>query len=112
MIGQGCIGALTVLACSRSAQVGGSRGGTVAETLAELRQLPEDEIVRRHDAIAANTGVGTNHYLQEIARRDAALQGDRIEKLTATMARLTWVITILTAINVVAALAAVWLALR
>jgi hypothetical protein len=73
----------------------------VAETIEELRSLPKDEIIRRHDARAGNVSVGTQHYLDELARRDAEGQGRRMEALTESLNRLTrWIVglTVLIAI--------------
>jgi hypothetical protein len=42
----------------------------MSETLAELRSLSDDDLIRRHDELAKRTAVGTNHYLQELSRRD------------------------------------------
>jgi hypothetical protein len=72
----------------------------VAETIEELRSLPRDEIIRRHDASAVHTVVGTQHYLDELARRDAEEQGRRMEALTWSINVLTWVITGATIVGV------------
>jgi hypothetical protein len=72
----------------------------VAETIAELRSLPDEEIIRRHDALTSHTVVGTQHYLDELARRDAVRQGKRMEALTRSINVLTVVITIATVIGV------------
>ncbi len=77
----------------------------MAETLEQLRNLREEELVRLHDQRAKRTEVGTAHYLQELARRDS-------QELNRTMVRLTWVITFLTAVNVAATIAGVLVALR
>ncbi len=84
----------------------------MAETIEQLRDLPDEEVIRRHDAMAQNTVVGTQHYLDELARRDMVRQGERMERLTASINRLTWVImaatiigVLLTAANLYAALA-------
>ena len=76
-------------------------GYKLAETIDELRNLPKEEVVRRHDATAEHTVVGTQHYLDELARRDAVSQGERMERLTASINRLTWIITGATIIGVV-----------
>jgi hypothetical protein len=70
----------------------------MSETLKELRDLPDKELIRRHDDLAGKTVVGTQHYLAELARRD----GDRSLKV---MARLTWVIVAMTAVVTIATLA-------
>jgi hypothetical protein len=63
-------------------------GGSVAEPIEELRGLSTEEIIRRHDEQAIHTFVGTQHYLDELARRDAEEQGRRMEALTESMNRL------------------------
>ena len=63
----------------------------MAERIEELRNLSTEEIIRHHDAKAPNTVVGTQHYLDELARRDAEEQGKRMEALTRSMNHLTWV---------------------
>jgi hypothetical protein len=53
--------------------------------------MPSEELVRVHDAVAGNTIVGIDYFLNELARREAAAQ-------TATVVRLTWAIAICTAV--------------
>ena len=84
-------------------------------SLTALRALSEDELVRRYDALTmppdaevAWPRIEANDYLNELDRRDAAAQGDRIERLTRTVTRLTWVIAILTAISTLAVMASVF----
>ena len=72
----------------------------MAETIEELRSLPDEEIIKRHDAQAVHTVVGTQHYLNELARRDAVRQGERMEALTRSINVLTVVITIATVVGV------------
>ena len=73
----------------------------MAETIDELRELSDEEVVQRHDANAGPTVVGTQHYLNELARRDTVRQGERMEALTKSINRLTWVIMVATLIGVV-----------
>jgi signal transduction histidine kinase len=73
----------------------------VAETIAELRRLSDEEIIRRHDDKAIHTVVGTQHYLDELARRDAERQGRRMEALTRSMYVLSVVVTVATIIGVI-----------
>jgi hypothetical protein len=65
----------------------------MAEPLRELRGLSDDEVIRRHDAAAQGTQIGTQHYLNEMARRDA-------ERQTNKMLLMTLVITVATIVNV------------
>jgi hypothetical protein len=66
-----------------------------AKSIAELRSLSDEELVEQHDKLAATTSVGISYYLDEIERR-------RIERQQQQMLRLTWVVTVLTVVNVVA----------
>ena len=66
-----------------------------AKTYAELRTLSDEELIRQHDMLATNTVSGTGYYLDELRRRESDRQGKQ-------MLRLTWVVTMLTVVNVVA----------
>jgi hypothetical protein len=66
-----------------------------AKTIAELRSLSDEELIKQHDALVANTVAGTGFYLGELRRRESARQERR-------MTRLTWVITALTGVNLAA----------
>lgn len=70
-------------------------GPNYAKTLGGLRDMSDEELIASHDAMI-NTGnyvVGLDYYLRELARREQ-------DRQTRTMVRLTWVIGVLTAINV------------
>jgi hypothetical protein len=80
-------------------------------SLQELRAVATEELVARHDAQAVNTSAGVSYYLDEIARRDAHAQGERMValngemvRLTRTIAKLTIAIAVLTVVNVAAVL--------
>ena len=79
----------------------------MSHSVEELRSLPRDELITRHDAVATPTSVGVNYYLEELARRDAAEQTAEMVRLTRRVARLTMVITVLTAANVIAVIVGV-----
>ena len=66
----------------------------------DLRKLSEDELIQRHDASMQNRVAHYNIFLDELARREAMRQGERMETLTASINRLTWVITIATILGV------------
>jgi hypothetical protein len=70
------------------------------ETIEELRSLPENELKRRHDQIVGYVGQmepltraaepyleRARIYAQELARREAERQGERMEELTTSMVR-------------------------
>ena len=54
----------------------------MAETFAELRALPDEELIRLHDHHAKSVQVATKHYLEELARREQ-------DRATQTMLKLT-----------------------
>jgi hypothetical protein len=96
----------------------------MSEPLRDLRSMPLDALITEHDRLAQNTSVGTRHYLEEVARRDAIGLADAIASNTEQVAaevrrlfelseasgkraeRLTLVVTILTAANLIAAIVA------
>jgi hypothetical protein len=70
------------------------------ETIEELRSLPENELKRRHDQVVGYVGQmdpltraaepyleRARIYAQELARREAERQGERMEELTTSMVR-------------------------
>lgn len=73
----------------------------MAETIAELRELTDDEIIRRHDHRARHTEVGTNHYLAELARRDQQRASDIMLAYTRQIKILTIVVTVATIVSTV-----------
>jgi hypothetical protein len=75
----------------------------MAEPLRELRALPDDELVRRHDHAAATTVVGVDYYLAELARRDQDRQTQAMVRYTLWIAVMTAVVTVATIVNVVVA---------
>lgn len=67
----------------------------MAESLAQLRGMSEDELIAAHDQMIRNSAGGSSWYLNELERRD-----DR--RKTRTMLVLTWAIAVLTLVNVAA----------
>lgn len=72
----------------------------MSHTISELRTKSDAELIEKHDRLSEHTIVGTDYYLQELARRNAASQTTAMLKFTSTINRLTWAITTLTALNV------------
>jgi hypothetical protein len=66
---------------------------TQATTLAQLRALPDGELVRRHDfiltATVAGWQIGPDDYLNELRRRETERQSRRLEWLTWALFLLT-----------------------
>jgi hypothetical protein len=71
-----------------------------AKTISELRGLSDEQLIEQHDHLAENTVVGISYYLSELERRQVERQG-------RLMLRLTWVVTVLTVINVAAVVVSV-----
>ena len=83
------------------------------ETLEELRALPDAEIERRHDAIMQSLSdssidaqerqirIGRAHaYRAILEHRQSTRQSQRMEALTRSMDRLTWVVVLATIVGV------------
>ena len=67
-------------------------------TIAELRNTADEDLIWDHDSTAAGTVAGVDYYLNELARRDAKRQGDRIESLTQDVKHLTVWLVIMTVV--------------
>lgn len=66
----------------------------------DLRSMSDEELVRAHDQEMWNRAPHYNIYLNELARRAAEDQGQRMEDLTRSIKWLTWVVTVATIIGV------------
>jgi len=75
----------------------------MSESLKDLRALPYDELIERHDDQAQSTQVDVNHYLSEIARRDQEKKTNRMLSFTRWITIMTVAIMIFTLVNVVLA---------
>jgi hypothetical protein len=84
------------------------------ETVEELRALPDAEIERRHDATMQSLSgnsigdlerqirIGRAHaYRAILENRQSIRQAQRMEALTRSMNRLTWVVVLATMVGVV-----------
>ena len=72
----------------------------MAETITQLRELSDADLILRHDELAKSTQVGTNHYLQEIYRRDQNRVAEAMLSYTRGITAMTVIITVATVINV------------
>jgi hypothetical protein len=79
----------------------------MAETLAGLRSLSDEDIIARHDRAAEHTSVGVVYYLAELGRRDQNRQTEAMLAYTRSIKTLTLIVTIATIVNVLVAVAAV-----
>ena len=76
-----------------------------AHKWANLKELSDDELIAEHDAVAENTAVGAQHYLDELRYRQQACVAERIKNLTKVILVLTGIVTIATIVNVVVEIA-------
>ena len=60
-----------------------------SQTVEQLRGMSKEQLIAEHDATSPNTVVGTKHYLEELARRDAAESNQRMLELTEQMNGMT-----------------------
>jgi hypothetical protein len=58
-----------------------------------LRRLPEEELMRLHNEETRHRTAHYDVYLDELARREAGRQGERMEALTKSINRLAWIVT-------------------
>ncbi len=77
----------------------------MSETLGELRRMPDETLIERHDRLAEQTQVGVNHYRAEYVRRAQ-------DRQTQTMLRYSWWITLMTGVMTVATILNVVVACR
>ena len=71
--------------------------------LAELRSLSDAELEDKYDQAASHTGVGLNYYSEELARRSNERSNRIMLKYTAMITVMTAVMLIATLVNVVIA---------
>src|SRR5215207_9613593 len=70
-------------------------------TLRQLRDLPDDELVRRYDFLMAEAmpfQLGPDGYLNELTRRETERQNQRFEWLTGALLFLTLVLLVATGV--------------
>lgn len=78
----------------------------MAPSYRQLREMSDEQLIVSHDRLAENTALGVNYYLDELRRRAADRQTERLVELTVAIERLTRVVTVLTGVSVVLAAAA------
>lgn len=72
----------------------------IAASLAKLRAMSNDELIKNHDETAKHNDVGVSYYLEELARRDQERQTKAMLRYTRWIIAMTVVMTIATVINV------------
>jgi hypothetical protein len=70
---------------------------SAAPTLEQLEGMSDDELRATYNAMTPNVNVGLDWYREEFTRRRAERQAERLILIT-------WIIAILTAVNVAAVL--------
>ena len=73
----------------------------MSEMFKELKAMSRDDLISKHDQQASNALPSLNHYLNEIARRDAEEATNKIVSLTKWIAIMTLVMMAATIINVI-----------
>ena len=71
-------------------------------TYKELHALTVEELEAEYDRLAKNTDAGLEFYREELARREAAEQNNRMVKMTQQMRNMTIAITVMTVANIIA----------
>jgi hypothetical protein len=72
-------------------------------SLKELRAMSDDQLIEAHDRLARNTVVGTQHFLDEIARREQSRQTEAMLSYTRWITWMTGIVTLATIVNLVIA---------
>jgi type IV secretory pathway component VirB8 len=76
----------------------------MAMSYRELRALSDEEVISLYDSIAPTTTLGLGFLADEIFRRTAERQTAEMLRLTRQIRIMTCVVTVFTAINVLALL--------
>ena len=71
----------------------------MAYSIEQLRNTPDDELIKNHDTIAPTTVTGVDYFLNELRRREAAREQKTMINLTYAIVAMTLVVTIATIIN-------------
>jgi hypothetical protein len=79
----------------------------MAPTVAQLRAMSEDDIVRAHDETTSRMATSSSFYLDELRRRDA----QRVEAASYTLARRAYLLAWVNGVNAAVAAAAAVIAL-
>lgn len=66
----------------------------------KLQLLSDQELIEMYNQRATNTSAGTGFYIEELSRRKADRQNQKMLEMTKNINRMTLVITMLTIVNV------------
>jgi uncharacterized membrane protein YukC len=72
-------------------------------SLKEFRAMSDDQLIEKHDLLAKNTIVGTQHFLDEIARREQSKQTEAMLSYTRWITWMTVIVALATIVNLVIA---------
>ena len=72
----------------------------MAQKLANLKALSDEELIAKYDKEVEHTVVGPQHYLDELRYREQSRIAAEIEKFTRYILWLTIVVVIATVVNV------------
>jgi hypothetical protein len=64
----------------------------MSKSIADLRALSDQDLIREHDETAKSTVVGTSYYVEELARRESKRNADSVLQNTIAVKNLTWAI--------------------
>jgi hypothetical protein len=68
-------------------------GALMSFNIKDLRSISDEELIRLHDALAVNTSVGVDYYLEELQRREQRRANEISERLSRRVVVLTLVNT-------------------
>ncbi|MBG0567997.1 hypothetical protein [Actinoplanes aureus] len=78
----------------------------MSKNIEQLRNTPDDDLVKEHDELPKHTAVGVNYYLSELDRRERNRAMKATENLARNAYRLSWANTIMAGVAAVAAIIA------
>lgn len=76
----------------------------MAYSLKQLRELTDDELIKKHDEVSQQTIMGMNYFLDELKRREQDRLTNTMLKYTRLMLWFTVFVALCTVVNVIVAL--------
>ncbi|MFG2052134.1 hypothetical protein ACGFIW_32485 [Micromonospora sp. NPDC048935] len=76
--------------------------------IADLRHVPDDELIAEHDNLAQHTMSGTAYYMDELERRERRRAIEASDRLARRAYRLAWSNTLLALVAAAAAIVALF----
>ncbi len=73
----------------------------MAPSYKQLLDMSDEHLIASHDRLAEHTVLGISYYLDELRRRAADRQTQRLVELTVAIERFTRVVMVLTFVSVV-----------